>query len=149
MELQIGDKVYKPSRHGLRITVYEVVRVTKTLAILSNGTRIERTPSLHYTNIRGGKSYKVYGQESYLYVLTAEKEEAQALIDEKLKALSQTLALTARIDTWNRRQTDVINAVSTEDIKTLNSALETFVGLLNNSRSLEKLTQDLEALTAQ
>jgi len=51
-ELEIGDKLYNVSRDGFedfpRYTFSEVVRLTKTLAVLKNGTRLYNRPLRSY-----------------------------------------------------------------------------------------------------
>ena len=51
-ELEIGDKVYNVTQNGFtdfaRYSFSEVIGLTKTLAVLKNGTRLINQPKISY-----------------------------------------------------------------------------------------------------
>lgn len=131
-ELKVGDKVYKHLRNSLAITIYSVERVTKTLAILSNGHRVKRLGA-------GNLEFMQYGGGGYsLYrLLTEEKAQAQARIDAKIKAFSQTSALLGSVVSWGKQVTNIArSAISIDDLETLNQALEAFVAVVNKNKAI-------------
>lgn len=80
-KLEVGDKVYNIHRDGFndfqRYTFSEVVRLTKTLAVLKNGVRLKNQPKTSW--ISEDVCYSVYRNYWTYWHLTSEK----AILDAK------------------------------------------------------------------
>ncbi|MGY8913943.1 MAG: pyruvate kinase [Flavobacteriales bacterium] len=74
-QLEVGDKVYNIHRDGFndfqRYTFSEVVRLTKTLAVLENGVRLTNQPKTSW--ISEDICYSVYRDYWTYWHLTSEK----------------------------------------------------------------------------
>ncbi|NKI27130.1 pyruvate kinase [Arenibacter sp. 6A1] len=87
--LKIGDKVYNVRQDGftdfLRFSFSEVVRLTKTLAVLENGVRLVNQPRISW--IRAGASYSVFGDKwVYWHIVTEETLQKAKEENEKIAA---------------------------------------------------------------
>ncbi len=88
-QLEIGDKVYNIHRDGFndfqRYTFSEVVRLTKTLAVLENGVRLTNQPKTSW--ISEDICYSVYRDYWTYWHLTSEKAIQNAIAEnEKIAA---------------------------------------------------------------
>ncbi len=88
-ELKVGDKLYNVKQNGFsdfaRYSFSEVIKLTKTLAILKNGVRLYNQPKISY--IMEDVGYSVSRQKGEHWHLVSLKAIRRAQIEnEKIKA---------------------------------------------------------------
>ena len=119
--LELGDRVYKSSRHSVYANVYTVTRVTPTLALLGHEEFYRVKRDTNYNN-----SYDAVGKDICFHFFGEEEEKQKNMIDERNTIIHDVRELTSKVaDTINNIRYH--SSITNDSLTKLKSFLTEFI----------------------